>query len=165
LTPKKFHLHWALLLHGNQKKGGRGCSLVVFSILFYFFPFLFLVVSSHHIAKNILKKLYCGTNSCFFILKNSPKNEFLIQFAKNHLNCVEHEGELKVFFLLSYFEYGQIWLYIYLWMMVTYATSQNWGEKKEERKKDWRKGGCNGMQAQSNQLALGSSQQRLVLGR
>jgi len=38
--------------------------------------------------------------------------------------------------------------------MVTQATSQNLGEKKE-RKKPWRKGGCNGMQAQNNQLTLG----------
>jgi hypothetical protein len=115
---------------GTKRKWGRGrCTLVVFS---FFFSLLFLVVTSHHIVKNILKKVYCGKNSCFFILKNSPKNEFLIKFAKNHLNYVEHEGELKVFFLLLYFGYGQIWLYIYLWMMVIYATSQNWWEKKEK---------------------------------
>jgi hypothetical protein len=29
------------------------------------------------------------------------------------------------------------------------------GIKKKERKKPWRKGGCNGMQAQNNQLTLG----------
>ncbi len=73
-SSKKFHLHWALLLHGNQKKWGRGrCKFSCF----FLFSFLFLVVTSHHIGTNILKR-----NSCFFIFLNSPKIEFLIKIAK-----------------------------------------------------------------------------------
>ncbi len=85
-----------------------------FSCFFLFFFLVFGGNFSSYCEKYIEKKLYSATNSCFFIIKNSPKNEFLIKIAKFHLNCLEHEGELKVFFnfhILNMAKFGYICTY------------------------------------------------------
>jgi len=94
---KEVSLTFGIASSWEPKERGRGRKMQ-FSCFSLFFCFLlFLVVTSHHIAKNILKKIYILPQiPVFFIMKNSPKEEFLIIIAKFHLNCLEHEGELKV---------------------------------------------------------------------
>jgi hypothetical protein len=57
---------------------------------------------------------------------------FNFKVTKSDYNCLKYENVLQIF-LLSYFEYWQIWLNI-LMDDFHWATSQNWKKKKKKKK-------------------------------
>ncbi len=69
------------------------------------------------------KKLYCHKFSV-----SREKKKLVEKITQNCHNCLQHESVLKIF-LLSYFEYRQIWLNITLDDLATWATSQIWKKK------------------------------------
>ncbi len=76
--------------------------------------FFFLVANLRHFAMYRYLKKYVVTNSLLFWEKKSSENERKKnpkKFAKNRHNCLQCERVLKIF-LISYFEYQQIWLNI-----------------------------------------------------
>jgi hypothetical protein len=56
-------------------------------------------------------RFFCDKFTPFCEKNSITKNLFFEFFFKNLHNCLQHEGALKIF-VLSYFEYCQVWLNI-----------------------------------------------------
>jgi len=95
---------------------GSVCQWPVTNVLeaFFFFGDQFSSV-----CPNISKKIFCHKFSGFWKQK----------IFKNCYNCLQHEKVLNFFFyfdIWNIFKFG----YIFLWMIDTWATSQNWNKEK-----------------------------------
>ncbi len=103
------NLFWPLKQVGFKKFEGLFTKWTLWDTMVA--PLIYFVGIFCYFSKSIFKILYFVTNSMFFPKKNihqKPK-----EIAKSCHNCVQYESVLKIF-LLSYFEYHQICLNIFM---------------------------------------------------